>query len=322
MRGTTAPRVRPAARRVAVVLIGLLVWLAPTAAPAGAVGREAVAVRAPDAVNVSGSSAAGVVTSSSGCPSGPLDTTRRLTGGTALSPGVFSSLASQLSVDLPFRVGGTQAALPGGEGRVALTNARGTLTLALTAGDCTTPTLSYDGTKVSGSGTWTVVPDATPANAYRGATGGGSFTVTSDVTPGTGKLWTMNLTGNVTLLQPQVAVTQRAFWGGIGNYFTRTLSVEYRIRNTGPGDAFGVKLVDALPTGSGITRLGPVPQTVGAIPAGGSAPVVVRYRVCPVTVIGCRFTANTQTFLTDALDANGHTQTVPVVVGVPITPFP
>ncbi|MFI1100768.1 hypothetical protein [Streptomyces melanogenes] len=313
MRGTTAPRVRSAARRAAVVLIGLQVWLASAAAPAGALGR------APDSVSVSGSSAAGVVTSAAGCPSGPLDTTRHLTGDTALNPGVFSSLASQLSVDLPFRVGGTQAALPGGEARVALSNARGTLSLALTSGDCTTPTMSYNGTTVSGSGTWTVVPDTAPANAYRGATGSGSFTVTSDVTPGTGRLWTLNLTGNVTLLQPQVAVTQRAFWGGIGNYFSRTLSVEYRIRNTGPGDAFGVRLIDALPTDSRITRIGPVPQTLGAIPAGGSARAVVRYRVC---AISCRFTATTQTFLTDALDANGHTETVPVAVGVPITPFP
>lgn len=322
MRGMTAPRARSAVRRAVVVLIALLMWMASAAAPAGAVGREAVARRAPDAVTVSGSSAAGVVTSAPGCPSGPLDATRQLTGGTALTPGVFSSLASQLSVDLPFRVGGAQAALPGSEARVALTNARGTLALALTAGDCTSPTLSYDGTRVSGSGTWTVVPDAAPANAYRGASGGGSFTVTSDVTPGTGRQWTLNLTGNVTLLQPQVAVTQRAFWGGVGNYLTRTLSVEYRIRNTGAGDAFGVRLVDAPPTGSGITRLGPVPQTVGAIPAGGSAPVVVRYRVCAIAVIGCRFTATTQTFLTDALDANGHTETVPVAVRVPVTPFP
>ncbi|MFI1172792.1 hypothetical protein [Streptomyces melanogenes] len=319
MRGTTAPRARSAARRAAVVLIGLLVWLAPTAAPAGAVGREAVASRAPDPVNVSASSAAGAVTSAVGCPSGPLDATRHLTGSTALNPGVFSSLASQLSVDLPFRVGATQAALPGPDARVALTNARGTLALALTSGDCAMPTLSYNGTTVSGSGTWSVVPDTTPANAYRGATGSGTFTVTSDVTPGTGKLWTLNLSGNVTLLQPQVAVTQRAFWGGINNYFTRTLSVEYRIRNTGPGDAFGVKLVDALPTDSRITRLGPVPQTVGAITAGGSARAVVRYRVC---ALSCRFTATTQTFLTDALDANGHTETVPVAVVVPIAPIP
>lgn len=65
-----------------------------------------------------------------------------------------------------------------------------------------------------------------------------------------------------------------------------------------------------------------MPQTVGPIPAGGSAPVVVRYRVCAIAVVGCRFTASTQTFLTDALDGYGHTEVVPVTVQVPITPFP
>lgn len=316
MRATTAPRPRSALRRTAVVLTLLLAALVPTAAvPAGAAGR------APDPLGVNASGSTGVVTGSAGCPSGPLTDTRQLTGGAALNPGVFSSLASQLDVSLPFRVGAASAALPG-DGQVVLSNARGSLTLALTAGSCTSPGLTYNGTTVSGSGTWSVVPNSTPGNAYRGASGTGSFTVTSDATTGTGRLWSLNLTGNLSILQPQVAVTQRAYWGGIGNYVTRTLSVEFRIRNTGPGDAFGVELTDALPTGPGTTRLGPVPQTVGAIPAGGSVPVVVRYRVCGLAVVGCRFTAATRTFLTDALDANGHTETVPVSVQVPLAPVP
>ncbi|MCX5379216.1 hypothetical protein [Streptomyces sp. NBC_00091] len=300
------------------MLIALLSGLALAVAPAGAQGR------APDPLGVTASSTAGVVTSAPGCPSGPLTEGRLLTGSTSLPPGAFSSLASQLSVSLPFRIGGIQVGLSGSEAQVALANARGTLTLALSSGDCTTPgSLVYDGTTVSGGGNWTVVPDATPANAYRGASGSGTFTLNSDVTPtGTGKSWSLSLSGSVTLPQPQVAVTQRAYWGGIGNYLTRTLSVEYRIRNTGPGDAFNVKLLDALPTGSGITRLGPVPQTVGAIRSGATAAVVVRYRVCGLVVLGCRFTANTQTSLTDALDGNLHTETVPVAVQVPVTPVP
>ncbi|MFJ8213511.1 hypothetical protein [Streptomyces sp. NPDC096033] len=316
MRATTAPRPRSALRRTAVVLAALLAGLAPTAAPAGAAGR------APDPLNVSASSVTGVVTGSAGCPTGPLTDTRLTTGGAALNPGVFSSLASQLNVSLPFRVGAPSAALPAGEGQAVLSNARGSLTLALTAGSCGSPTLTYNGTTVSGTGTWTVAPDSTPGNAYRGTGGSGTFMVTSDATPGTGRAWSLSLHGSLNVLQPQVAVTQRAYWGGIGNYLSRTLSVEFRIRNTGPGDAFGVELTDALPTEPGITRLGPVPQAVGAIPAGGSAPVVVRYRVCGLAVVGCRFTAATRTFLTDALDANGHTEAVPVSVQVPLTPVP
>lgn len=68
--------------------------------------------------SVNGSSAAGVVTSAAGCPSGPLTSTSRLTGSIPLNPGVFSSLASQLSVNLPFRVGAVSAALLGSESRL------------------------------------------------------------------------------------------------------------------------------------------------------------------------------------------------------------
>ncbi|RSS40460.1 hypothetical protein EF912_32260 [Streptomyces sp. WAC07061] len=318
MRAPTAAAspARSAVRRTAVVVTALLAGVAVTTAPAGAAGRV------PDPLNVSASSAAGVVTGAPACPSGPLTDGRLLTGSASLNPGVFSSLPSQLGVSLPFRVGAPQAALPGDDARVALSNARGTLTLALEAGTCSSPTLSYNGTTVTGSGTWTVIPDSTTANAYRGATGTGSFTVTADATPGTGKLWSLDLTGPVSLLQPQVAVTHRAYWGGLGNYLSRTLSVEYRIRNTGSGDAFNVKLLDAPPTGPGITRLGPVPQTVGSIRSGATASVVVRYRVCGIAVVGCRFTADTQTSLTDALDGNPHTETVPVTVQVPIAPLP
>ncbi|MFD0357325.1 hypothetical protein ACFVHW_26830 [Streptomyces sp. NPDC127110] len=318
MRAPTAvvPHARSAARRTAVAAMALLAAVAVTAAPARAAGRV------PDPLNVTGSSAAGEVGSDSGCSSGPLTDGRLFLGSASLAPGQFSSLAAQMGVSLPFRVGAGQAALPEDDTRVVLVNPRGTLTLALKAGTCSSPTLALGGSTVSGTGTWTVVPDSTPANAYRGASGTGSFNVTADVTLGSGRSWSLSLTDSVSLLQPQVAVTHRAYWGGLGNYLSRTLSVEYRIRNTGSGDAFNVKLLDALPTGSGITRLGPVPQTVGSIRSGATASVVVRYRVCGIAVVGCRFTANTQTSLTDALDGNLHTEAVPVTVQVPIAPLP
>lgn len=316
MRAPTAAAspARSAVRRTAVVVIALLAGLAVAAAPAGAAG--------PVPVTVNGSGADGVVTSSAGCPAGPLTDGRTLGGSDALAAGVFSSLPTQLAFGLPFRVGGAQAALPPDGTQVTLTNARGSVTVRLDGGGCDAPGLSYNGTVASGIGTWQVVPNSTPTNAYRGAVGSGSFSVNADVTPGSGKSWGLDLLGSVEPLQPQVAVTHRAYWGGLGNYLTRTLSVEYRIRNTGSGDAFNVKLLDALPTGSGITRLGPVPQTVGSIRSGATASVVVRYRVCGIAVVGCRFTADTQTSLTDALDGNPHTDTVPVTVQVPVTPLP
>ncbi|MEV6951931.1 hypothetical protein [Streptomyces sp. NPDC051183] len=316
MRRPTAPMPRSAVRRAAVVLIALLAGLVVMAPPAGAQGL------APYPLNVLVGSANGAVASSPGCTSGPLTETRRLTGSAGLSAGVFSALPSQLGIDLPFRVGGTQAALDSADARVTLTNARGTLTLALQSGSCAAPGLSYNGTAVFGTGTWTVVPDATTTNAYRGATGSGTFSIlAANVTVGTGKPWQLSLSGSITVLQPQLAVTHRAFWGGPFNYLSRNLAVEYRIRNTGPGDAFGVVLTDALPTGSGVTRIGPVPQAVGAVPAGTEKRVVVRYRVCGIAVINCRFTADVQVLRTDALDVGG-TESFPRTVQVPLTPVP
>ncbi|MFD9334874.1 hypothetical protein ACFWBF_10775 [Streptomyces sp. NPDC060028] len=316
MRRPTASIPRSAARRAAVVLTALLAGLVVMAPPAGA---ESLA---PHPLNVNASSANGVVTSGPGCSSGPLTDTRRLTGSSALSAGVFSALPSQLGIDLPFRVGGTQAVLESTDARVTLTNARGTLTLALQSGSCAAPGLSYSGTSVTGSGTWTVVPDATTTNAYRGATGSGTFAIpAAAVSVGTGKAWQLALSGSITVLQPQLAVTHRAYWGGPLNYLSRTLGVEYRIRNTGPGDAFGVVLTDALPAGSGVTRIGPVPQAVGALAAGAEKQVVVRYRVCGLLVLNCRFTADVQVLRTDALD-DGGTESFPRTVQVPLLPVP
>ncbi|MER5763079.1 hypothetical protein [Streptomyces sp. NPDC002082] len=316
MRRPTAPIPRSAVRRAAVVLIALLAGLVVMAPPAGAQGL------APYPLNVIVGSASGAVTSGPGCSSGPLTETRRLTGSTSLSAGFFSGLPSQLGIDLPFRVGGTQAALDAADARVTLTNARGTLTLALQSGSCAAPGLSYNGTAVFGSGTWTVVPDATTTNAYRGAMGSGTFSIpAANVTVGTGKPWQLALSGSVTVLQPQLAVTHRTFWGGPFNYLSRTLSVEYRIRNNGPGDAFGVVLNDAATSSPGVTRIGPVPQAVGSVPAGSERSVVVRYRVCGIASIGCRFTADVQLTVADALDSGGPAS-FQRTVQVPITPVP
>lgn len=315
MRRPTALAPRSLFRRTVVVVIALVAGLALGAAPAPAAGL------APQPLNVSVSAANGTVTAlAADCTSGPLTATRRITGSQSVPAGVFSSLPGQLAFDLPVSVGATQAALRGTDGRVTLTNARGTLTLALSSGSCAAPSLSYDGVKVSGPGTWTVVADTTPGNSYRGATGSGTFGIVgTDVTVGGGRLWKLNLMGSVDVLQPTLAVTHRAFWGGPFNYLSRTLSVEYRIRNTGPGDAFDVVLNDAATSSPGVTRLGPVPQAVGALPAGSERGVVVRYRVCSIAAIGCRFTSDIQLTVADALDAGGPVS-FQRTVQVPITP--
>ncbi|WP_330295619.1 hypothetical protein [Streptomyces sp. NBC_00503] len=316
MRRSTAPNPRSAVRRVAVVVMALLAGLVLGAAPATAAGL------APQPLGISVSNTdANVTSTGSDCTSGPLTETRRVTGSQSVPAGAFSSLPSQLAFDLPVLLGSTQAALRGSDGRVTLTNARGSLTLALSSGSCASPSMTSNGTNVSGTGTWTVVADTAAGNSYRQATGSGTFSITAGITVGGGRAWTLQLLGTADVLQPTLAVTHRAFWGGPFNYLSRTLSVEYRIRNTGPGDAFGVVLTDAPPTAPGITRIGTVPQTVGAVPAGTEKAVVVRYRVCGIAAIGCRFTADVQLHVADALDAGG-TVSVQRTVQVPVSPVP
>ncbi|MGW6710339.1 hypothetical protein ACWGDE_36360 [Streptomyces sp. NPDC054956] len=317
MRRPTALDPRSPIRRVAVVLIVLLAGLALGAGPAPA------AALAPTPLVLTASHVNGNVTSlAADCTSGPLTETRRITGSQSVPAGQFSSLPGRLAFDLPVSIGGAHAALRGNDGRVTLTNARGTLTLALSSGSCATPTLSYDGFTIGGTGTWTVLSDSTPGNSYRQATGSGTFRILdAGISIGAGQPWTLQLSGSVNPLQPAVTVTHRAFWGSPFNYLSRTLGVEYRIRNTGPGDAFGVVLDDADTSSAGVTRIGPVPQAVGAVPAGSERSVVVRYRVCGIAVIGCRFTADVRLAVADALDAGGPAS-FPRTVQVPVLPVP
>ncbi|MFE4261338.1 hypothetical protein [Streptomyces sp. NPDC056883] len=316
MRRPTALDPRSPIRRVAVVVIALVAGLALAAGPAPAAGL------APTPLSISASNANGTVASlAPDCTSGPLTETRRITGSQAVPAGLFSSLPSQLAFDLPVNLSAAQAALRGNDGRVTLTNARGTLTLALSAGSCAAPTLAHAGPAISGAGTWTVVADSTPGNSYRQTTGSGTFNLNMDLSVGTGRPWALNLLGSADPLQPTIALTHRAFWGGPFAYLSRTLSVEYRIRNTGPGDAFGVVLNDAATSSPGVTRIGPVPQAVGSVPAGSERSVVVRYRVCGIASIGCRFTADVQLTVADALDAGGPAS-FQRTVQVPISPVP
>ncbi|MDD9382131.1 hypothetical protein M8Z33_36920 [Streptomyces sp. ZAF1911] len=317
MRRPTALDPRSPIRRLAVVVTALVAGLALAAGPAPA------AVLAPTPLNISVSNADGTVTSlAPDCTSGPLTETRRITGSQSVSAGLFSSLPGRLAFDLPVNLGATQASLRGNDGRVTLTNTRGTLTLALSSGSCAMPTLAHSGSAISGVGTWTVVSDTTPGNSYRQSAGSGTFNLVAvESSVGTGRLWTLNLLGSADPLQPTIAVTHRAFWGGPFAYLSRTLSVEYRIRNTGPGDAFGVVLNDAATSSPGVTRIGPVPQAVGSVPAGSERSVVVRYRVCGIASIGCRFTADVQLTVADALDSGGPAS-FQRTVQVPVTPVP
>ncbi|GIG60079.1 hypothetical protein Lfu02_44510 [Longispora fulva] len=267
-----------------------------------------------------------VVGTSMDCPSGTLDLTRHFTAGASLASGAFSSLTGQESVDLQVLTGTTQAALRGTDSRVTLTNARGSVVLALSAGSCASPTLMLSGDTVKGNGTWTVVTDNTATNAYRGATGAGTFALNADLGAGAANPWTLALSGFITVEQPDVTVSTRARWGNLGlDYTSRILTVEYRIANAGPGDAFGVKLLDAAPTPASVVELGPLPQTLGTVRAGRTATALVRYRLplgsppCAVLVLGCRFTTAPQVAVADALD-DGGTQSSQVQVVAPLLP--
>ena len=310
-------------RRAGVVLISIVVGLGVLALPA----KSLPPGPHPIAISASGTNGSVTATSADGsCPSGT--EIRRLIDSTSLSPGSFSALGSQLEVDLRVATSpgsGLVASLYGTESRVTLRNERGGLAIALTSGSCDQPTLNSDGVNVAGSGTWSVVPDQDPSSAYRNASGSGTFTLTAALDPGSDRPWALTLSGAVTVLQPNLVVSARAFWGNFGlDYLSRVVSVRYTVANSGPGDAFAVRLVDAPTATAGVVALGPVPQTLGDIPAGRSAAAVVRYRLrlnsppCKLLVLGCRFTTTGQVASTDALDDGGdaiHPFTVVVPPG-------
>ena len=210
---------------------------------------------------------------------------------------------------VPQATSGPTAFLLGSESHASIVTPRGTVKVRLQAGNCAQPTLAFDGTTASGTGTWVLGPTA---GAYRGATASGALTfnlVKADVAPGADNAFRLQLQGAIDVLKPSLKVeVLGTYWGFLGvDYALRRVTVIYRITNTGPGDAFGVKLTSAASTTNGVTGLGPVPQKLGDLLTGESETVRARYQFgltqpCSAVILSCSFSTTLGVLMPDALD--------------------
>ncbi|WP_436794814.1 hypothetical protein [Actinospongicola halichondriae] len=198
------------------------------------------------------------------------------------------------------------AFLQGIESHASFLTDRGTVKIRLSSGDCETPTLGFDGSIASGTGTWTVDRGT---GAYREATGSGVFDLTAEVNPGADNTLSLDLNGDLDILEPELqSEVVSTYWGGLGvDYVSRRVTVVYEITNVGPGDAYGVVLDAAGSPTSGVGDLGPAPQGIGDLLAGQSAIVQVRYQLgllnpCLLVLLGCDFDSSLELTVPDALD--------------------
>lgn len=206
--------------------------------------------------------------------------------------------------------GPPRAFLQGDDSHASLANSRGTLKVRLRSGTCAAPTLAFDGISSSGSGTWEV---SEGQGSYRGATGSGSFTVSADVAPGADNPFSLQLDGQVSVLQPSLKVeVLKAYWGSLGtDYLTRRVTVAYKITNTGPGDAFAAKVLKITSSTPGVTPIGGTNLPLGDLEPGQSEVVSLRFQLgllgpCQLVILGCSFATTTFVDWSDALDVVSH----------------
>lgn len=231
-------------------------------------------------------------------------------------------------VSTPLAGTAATAFLLGTESHVTLTTERGAVQLRLSAGTCASPPLAFDGSTVSGAGSFALDPVGT-TGAYRSSTGSGTFTLSLGVAPGADNPWRLSTVGGLTVLQPTLKVEAvSTSWGSLGvDYATRRVSVTYRVTNTGPGDAFGATVGSTSSPTGGVTPLGPTPATLGDLAAGQATTFTVRYQLgllspCALVILGCRFTTRVTATLPDALDMGTPVTTPNIGVRAPDFPPP
>jgi hypothetical protein len=217
-------------------------------------------------------------------------------------------------VGQPILPSANKAFLQGTESHVTLSNQRGSVQLRLASGSCASPTLTFDGTTVSGTGTWAVDPTGTTGSYHPSATvsstGSGTFGLVLGVAPGADNPWTLNLLGNLTVPQPSLKVdVVSTSWGNLGvDYVTRRVTVTYKVTNTGPGDAFNTVMTSATSPTAGVTALGPQNQNLGDLLHDDSAVFSVRYQFsllsgpCTLVILGCQFDTKVSVSMPDVLD--------------------
>jgi len=217
-------------------------------------------------------------------------------------------------IGTPISPAAAQAFLQGTESHVTISNQRGSVQLRLTAGTCANPTLSFDGSTVSGGGSWTIDPASTtgsyhplPANP---STGSGTFTFTLGVAPGADNPWTLSLNGNISVPQPSLKLeVVDTSWGNLGlDYATRRVTVTYRVTNLGPGDTFNPVVKTATSPTYGVTLMkNQIPQNLPDLQHGESTTFSLRWQLgvfapCAKVILGCTFKSTIAVSMPDVLD--------------------
>lgn len=271
-----------------------------------------------------------------------------------LADGVMSKLTGKARATLDLHYDGDKALaaqganafLLGTESHLTLSNERGSVQGALSAGSCALSKLSFDGTTASGEAAW---GNLSGTGAYEGVTGSGNINFTAEMNPGADNAWRLNLSGSIAVLQPGLTVEVKdTYWGNLGlDYVTRVVTVVYRIRNTGFGDSFGTRFESAdptpPPTPPKVTACGE-PQSLSVSSqvscSAGSPPqrplgdllsdetelVTVRYQIspdhpCAANILSCKFHTNVVVDMPDALDVSS-VKSQPVEVTAPDLPPP
>ena len=277
-----------------------------------------------------------------------------------LPPGALSNLDgdARTTLDVHYdgpaalRRGGPNAFLLGNESHVTLSNQRGTVQILLRKGDCSAAAINFDGDSAATPtpGAWAPA-DVVGTGAYRGATGSGTYAFTSEVHPGADNAWSVQLNGNLDVLQPALtAKVEKTYWGNLGlDYLSRVVTVVYRVGNTGAGDSFGAQLTKVTSVNGGVKPCNEPPATTNTCPNGGapsqtlgdllscsdaslpatcdSELVTVRYQLnllggpCTLVILGCNFSTTLEVGMPDALDTPS-TKTVTVPVKAPTLPPP
>ena len=319
------PILRTARWRVrAAVLVALVVGTGATGQPFAAGGLPPVPP-VPLDVDVSGANGAGhIETPGRTCAEGGQGAYWNYDYSAALAAGAFSQQPGDLRLHValhsdqvrfpgslsPTPAGPPRAFLQGDDSHASLANSRGTVKLRLRSGTCDEPSLSFDGISSAGTGTWEI---ASGQGSYREATGSGTFALTAAVAPGADNPFTLALDGQINVLQPalQVEVIE-TYWGSLGtDYLTRRVTVAYRITNTGPGDAFGGKVLKITSSTPGVAPLGGTNLRLGDLQPGESEVVQVRFQLgllgpCQLVILGCNFSTTTEVDWSDALDVVRH----------------
>lgn len=252
---------------------------------------------------------------------------RRLQARSDVTAGVLGGVAGSVGVDLDVAPAGASSSYLGPDRpRLTFTTSRGTIGLLLDSGSCEAPTLSGSDPRVAaGPATWAVDPAQT-TGGYVGATGTGTAQLALELAPGARNDWSVQLTGQLEVLQPNVTVSFiRSYWGGLGAGFTgRRATVIYRFTNEGPGRTYGAVLTAAGSPVDGITAPTFTALRLGDLQPGQSTDVTVHFRLDAKDARGPLVTrrelwTSLRLLTPDALD-RGTERTVELVVQTPSFP--